>query len=1431
MISRWKISILFLSIYIINGNTQESTFRDIPNVSFTNTSSLLSLSTTISAKTNQYLRDQLVRLTEQFSSITLRSTDHALRQIYTQSLNTFIIEKRNLTELVTEMANYTNRAIMKKLEAIRNLVSISEQSYRKFAETDTSIRNITAAYMLQHGYLNSKDVINVILNATYENASLARSTTSATPEATMNDDDEKKTVTSGLSTRAPQSTSTNKNEPSTHEVAHEESTGEKNEEDVLLKKLVIQQKKHFGGAFVNVTHSTVHVPTIIYSLNQEILLTANWSYNLNQAFIDNYNQDPELTWQYFCSQTGLYRVWPGHKWEYPEGDTEELDLFDCRVQNWYIRATSSPRDVIILIDASGSMTGLKRSIAIQTVETILDTLSDDDFVQIIKFQENADFIDDCFTDGLVQATVENRHKFRTSVNSSFNTENIANFSKALSKAFDLLDNARVNISRTENAKLLCQCHYLSSDNQTDAEREAFCPSDLNATKYEPDEPIFLDSTGCNKMIMIVTDGATETALNVFQNRNWSPNNVSTCHPYETRVFTYMIGRELGDPKHIRWMSCANKGYFAHVSTLEDIQENVEDYIPVTARPIAMFNDHVTVWSSVFLDVERTMPIKAYKWFAYKIPDLSVSMEQFKNKSKPVNLMISIAQPVLSPPQNEKDATILLGAVGVDIPVKLLQEFSPKYRLGVHAYAFMINHNGYLMFHPDLRPVLGPYRKQNYHSIDLDMVEIPANLMRFVHPLPYSKIQGIRKEMIQCVENHTTARVKKHLDDMRRAEEVEQKYYYATLGDKESNPFNLGIVVRSPYGEYDIRTTDPATEKVQIALRFIRQRNVRIADWIYCNSTAEDDIGDTEESFRGYLQEKIEKNKIRSCPYKASKELIYMMVEELYIMSKFENWTKTGITGFENPQPLDKAAHDQFKEYQHENHLHWIFLATRSGITAYWKLYDLANEDHIRQFSDANPNSIEASYYERTINATYVYGSDHIDGEHHVYSLFYGVSSVPSMNAQTTTGSTTSTIGNTLITQMYLVITTGLWMNKTSSKVKLKTTGSAQNVPFGVFGVMLPYKTVRSTHFSNLCAKMDSGICYIIDENGYIMFISQPEGTDRTEDIGKFLGEFEGALMQDLVAKKIFSEIKMVDFQGVCLKRPIRYERSSSGGIFRGVLQTISVMLWNLINHIAMVLVRDIIYWPQWTYAAKKVNAANQNSTGPKRPPATHTLESLSNILLTHIDFRRPVLDAKQANMSIDNDTLERTPVSCIEEFNLYVSTWKGWQGPLPAKDNNAAWEQVERENSFQNVISCTHAAKETPDIFDDFYGNYSNGTNFSTTIPTPPPPPIAESFSYVISKIPKSNLMMIYVNHSREISQLCEKLIIKRKPVKFTPDDVCTRLKTTPYRERPHKCFFVHDDERDLFEKCSNAIRLVNSAWFSYILSIVILFFYYLRTY
>ena len=46
-------------------------------------------------------------------------------------------------------------------------------------------------------------------------------------------------------------------------------------------------------------------------------------------------------------------------------------------------------------------------------------------------------------------------------------------------AFDILDDARTNISRTENARLICQCHCLPKDNQSEAQRREFCPSDFD----------------------------------------------------------------------------------------------------------------------------------------------------------------------------------------------------------------------------------------------------------------------------------------------------------------------------------------------------------------------------------------------------------------------------------------------------------------------------------------------------------------------------------------------------------------------------------------------------------------------------------------------------------------------------------------------------------------------------------------------------------------------------------------------------------------------------------------------------------------------------------------------------------------------------------------------------------------------------------------
>lgn len=148
-------------------------------------------------------------------------------------------------------------------------------------------------------------------------------------------------------------------------------------------------------------------------------------------------------------------------------------------------------------------------------------------------------------------------------------------------------------------------------------------------------------------------------------------------------------------------------------------------------------------------------------------------------------------------------------------------------------------------------------------------------------------------------------------------------------------------------------------------------------------------------------------------------------------------------------------------------------------------------------------------------------------------------------------------------------------------------------------------------------------------------------------------------------------------------------------------------------------------FPEWSYATKKSNNMNQNTTAEKPIRKTHIRESLSNILLTHIDFRHPTLFHKILNSTKEDETIEKIPEPCIEEFNLYLSTWKGWQGALPSKDNRITWEQVEKENTIYGTVNCTLSSKDSSDSSEEPDEEITNTTNSSSAIP-----PILTSESY-----------------------------------------------------------------------------------------------------
>ncbi|XP_036246868.1 voltage-dependent calcium channel subunit alpha-2/delta-3 isoform X4 [Molothrus ater] len=311
----------------------------------------------------------------------------------------------------------------------------------------------------------------------------------------------------------------------------------------LGKEFILVPNDHFNNLPVNISLSDVQVPTNMYNKDPAIVNGVYWSESLNKVFVDNFDRDPSLIWQYFGSAKGFFRQYPGIKWE---PDENGVIAFDCRNRKWYIQAATSPKDVVILVDVSGSMKGLRLTIAKQTVSSILDTLGDDDFFNIIAYNEELHYVEPCLNGTLVQADRANKEHFREHLDKLF-AKGIGMLDIALNEAFNMLN----EFNHTGQGSI------------------------------------------CSQAIMLITDGAVDTYDTIFAKYNWPDRKV--------RIFTYLIGREAAFADNLKWMACANKGFFTQISTLADVQENVMEYLHVLSRPKVIDQEHDVVWTEAYID--------------------------------------------------------------------------------------------------------------------------------------------------------------------------------------------------------------------------------------------------------------------------------------------------------------------------------------------------------------------------------------------------------------------------------------------------------------------------------------------------------------------------------------------------------------------------------------------------------------------------------------------------------------------------------------------------------------------------------------------------------------------------------------------------------------------------------------------------------------
>ncbi|TKS71373.1 Voltage-dependent calcium channel subunit alpha-2/delta-2 [Collichthys lucidus] len=296
---------------------------------------------------------------------------------------------------------------------------------------------------------------------------------------------------------------------------------------------------------VNYSYTAVQIPTDIYKGGKSspvILNELNWTQALEKVFMENSQEDPSLLWQAFGSATGVTRYYPATPWKAPD----KIDLYDVRRRPWYIQGASSPKDMVILVDVSGSVSGLTLKLIKASVMEMLDTLSDDDYVNVARFNEKAEAVVPCFKH-LVQANVRNKKIFKDAVQ-QMQAKGTTDYKSGFHFAFNQLLN-KTNVPRAN----------------------------------------------CNKIIMLFTDGGEDRAQDVFMQYNW-PNKT-------VRVFTFSVGQHNYDVTPLQWIACTNKGYYFEIRSICAIRINTQEYLDVLGRPMVLAGSDAkqVQWTNVYQD--------------------------------------------------------------------------------------------------------------------------------------------------------------------------------------------------------------------------------------------------------------------------------------------------------------------------------------------------------------------------------------------------------------------------------------------------------------------------------------------------------------------------------------------------------------------------------------------------------------------------------------------------------------------------------------------------------------------------------------------------------------------------------------------------------------------------------------------------------------
>jgi Mg-chelatase subunit ChlD len=237
-----------------------------------------------------------------------------------------------------------------------------------------------------------------------------------------------------------------------------------------------------------------------------------------QKTSDKILQPPQT---FFGTSNGMFRIWPAQH-------SEVCGIMDTRIRPWFVAASSGPKDVVILIDRSGSMAGLNRwNLAINAAKSVINTLTIGDHFNVVLFNNIAETLG---FPTLVRATAENKETvLRALEESSYG--GLTNFEAAFDKAYDLFQSSKT----TEI------------------------------------------SSNCHRAILFLSDGEPT----IGKTGTGLCTNIAEKNTFNATIFSYALG-ESADKESLKNIACTSGGIYANIPDGGDLVQQMSAYYKLYA---------------------------------------------------------------------------------------------------------------------------------------------------------------------------------------------------------------------------------------------------------------------------------------------------------------------------------------------------------------------------------------------------------------------------------------------------------------------------------------------------------------------------------------------------------------------------------------------------------------------------------------------------------------------------------------------------------------------------------------------------------------------------------------------------------------------------------------------------------------------------------